>query len=481
MFLGPQSIHFWRQTDCLSFAQNFMMEDRGVFHPSLNYIGLRGDGEVASDFPLVYYLVGKFWQLFGQNEGIYRLLVFSLFSVALSFFYNSLRKVLGDIVWAGYISLLLFTSPMIAYYSCNFLVNIPAFSLAIIGMTCFFLFYKTGKSYLLWLSCLAYLIGGLIKIPALTTFVIIFFVYITEVIGLIKYKKDERIFKNRLWHVFPLLLVILPVALWLLYIKKYNLNNGGLFLVGLYPIWDLDSNQIKKIIDIFFEFWYKQHFSPTLHILTLLLLFWIFFNYKLIKPIERTFVILGTVGVILFILLWFQAQPIHDYYLTDTYILFLIVWAVSIKILLKRFPVVMKSVWMKVLFLGFLLYSIKYCEKEMNMRYNGWPNDSYNKYYRGLVELKPKMREIGISRFDTVIVMGDETINGSLYMLDQKGWSNYGGHMNNLDSAKIEKAISSGAKYMVTLDSTWEQKDFVKPFIHHQILTQDNYKVFLLR
>jgi len=195
----------------------------------------------------------------------------------------------------------------------------------------------------------------------------------------------------------------------------------------------------------------------------------------------RTFIILGFIGVSLYIILWFQALLHHDYYVTNTYIYFLIVWAVAIKIFIDRFPKVTNSIWAKLLFAAFLIYNIIYCEKEIDSRYNGWRNDSYKQYFQGLSDLKPKLREIGISRLDTVIVMGDETINGSLYMLDQKGWSNYGGHMNNLDSAKIEKAISSGAKYMITLDSTWEQKDFVKPFIHHQILTQDNYKVFLLR
>jgi len=31
------------------------------------------------------------------------------------------------------------------------------------------------------------------------------------------------------------------------------------------------------------------------------------------------------------------------------------------------------------------------------------------------------------------------------------------------------------------LDSTWQEKDFVKPFIHHQILQKDAYKVFKLK
>jgi len=213
------------------------MEDRGLFHPSLNYIGMRGDGEVASDFPLIYYLVGKLWQLFGQHEWIYRLFVFILFASGLSIFYNALRDFLKDTVWAGFISLLLFTSPVLAYYSCNFLVNLPALSLALMGLSCFFYFYKTGKNIYLWLSCIAYLFWGLIKIPALISFVIICFIYITEVLGIIKYRTDRKIFSSKLIQLFPLLIVISAEVLWLFYLNKYNKDNGGLFLVGIYPIW----------------------------------------------------------------------------------------------------------------------------------------------------------------------------------------------------------------------------------------------------
>jgi hypothetical protein len=481
LFLGPQSLHFWRQTDCLSFTQNFMMENRGLFHPSINYIGVRGDGEVASDFPLIYYLVGKLWQLFGQHEWIYRLLVFILFTSALVVVYNTLRNFLNDNVWAGFISLLLFTSPVLAYYSCNFLVNLPAFSFAMFGLSGFYYFYKTGKNVFLWLSCLAYLLGGLIKIPSLMSFVVICFIYVTEVFGIIKYRVDRKIFSSKLLQLIPLLIIVFAEVFWILYLNKYNKDNGGLFLVGIYPIWGLSKVEIKNIVDVFFNFWFTQHLSRALHYISLGMLLWIIVNLKRIKPILRAFIILCFVGVCLYIILWFQALLNHDYYVTNTYIYFLIVWAVAIKIFIDRFPKVTKSIWAKLVFSAFLIYNVWYCEKEINQRYNGWKNDFYKKSYQGLIDLKPELRKIGITRLDTVIVMGDETINGSLYLLDQKGWTNYGGFLNNKDSIMIERAIKSGAKYMILLDSGWVQKDFVKPFLYHQILQKDEYKVFQLK
>jgi hypothetical protein len=457
------------------------MENRGILHPSVNYIGVRGDGEVASDFPLIYYTIGKIWKSFGQNEWIYRFLVFSLFIFGISFFFSVSRIFLKDNVWAGFISLLLFTSPVIAYYSCNFLMNLPAFSFALIGLSAFFHFYRTGKNYYLWFSCLAYVIGGLIKVPALLSFVIICFIYVTESTGIIRYEKERKIFASRLSQMIPLLLVILVELSWIIYFNKYNKGNGGLFLVGIYPIWDLTRPEIKNIVDIFFDYWFTQHFSLAVHLVSLGMLFWTIYNLKRFIPVLKVFIILGFIGVLLYIILWFQALLYHDYYVTNTYIYFLITWACAIKILIDRFPKIAKSSWVKSVFILFILYNVWYCGKEIDLRYNGPRNDFYRNKYQGLSDLKPALRELGITRMDTFIVLGDETINGSLYLLDQKGWTNCGGFMNNMDSIKIKKAIHSGAKYMITLDSTWEQKDFVKPFTQHQIFTQDNYKVFQVK
>ena len=129
----------------------------------------------------------------------------------------------------------------------------------------------------------------------------------------------------------------------------------------------------------------------------------------------------------------------------------------------------MKSIWVKLIFLLFLGYNLVLCQKEIDSRYNGGRNDYFRENFQGLVDLKPKLREIGISRLDTVIVMGDVTINGSLYMLDQKGWSNYGGYMSNEDSVKIDRSIAHGAKYMILLDSVWQEKEFIKPYIKNKI------------
>jgi uncharacterized membrane protein (UPF0136 family) len=480
MFLAPQSIHFWRQVDCLSFTLNYMMEDRGFFNPSVHYIGQADHGEMVTDFPIIFYLVGNIWKLTGQQEWIYRLLIFTLFTIGLSAVFLMLRHWYKSFFWASMVSLLLFTSPVIVYYSSNFVMNMPAFSFALLGISSFYWFVRTSQSKWLWISMLFYLIGGLLKVPALMSFVVVVFIFSTEFLGIIKYRDEKPIFSKGLADAIPMLIVVVSVFLWVRFINSYNQGNEGLFLVGLFPIWDLSWEQINKIVTEFTDYWYKQHFHQVLHAVTLLAYLWIMWNIRRLSNIVKAFVILLLIGVTGFILLWFQAMPNHDYYLTNSYMLYLVTWAVAIKLLLRHKPAIVASNITKIVFLIFFIINVVHARKEVNIRYWGWWNTSYFQVYQPMEGLKEKMREAGISRDDRVIVMGEGMPNASLYTIDSKGWTNFGGHMNNTDSTGISLAIESGAKYMVMVDTTWLSKDFVQPFTNDLLIDHGSVQVFRL-
>lgn len=482
LFFGPQSVHIWRQADCTSITLNYMQEGRGLFHPATHYIGLAGNGEMISDFPILYYIVGNIWKVSGQQEWIYRLIVFLLFVGGLTAIYLVLIDWYNDFMLAASTTLLIYTSPVIVYYSCNFLMNIVSFAFALMALSSFYWYYKTTKVKWLWISALFYLIGGLIKIPALITFVIILFIYLSEVAGLIQYRKDHPIFPNKWKNSLPFIMVILLVALWVKYVTIYNRGNGGLFLVGIYPIWDLSWPEIKKIYDSFIEYWYGQHFHMSMHIATLLVFVWIIFRFKKLSTIEKTFVVLLPIGVLAFIALWFKAMPNHDYYLTNTYISFVVIWAIGIRLFVKLEMRPWLKYSLKVIIVALILGNAVHCKNEIETRYFHWWNNSYKQYYEPLRRMKPLLNDSGISRNDTVIILGDVNPNAGLYFLDVKGWSNYGGHMDNLDSTKMANVISMGAKYMVLLDTaTWQHKDFIQPYLNNELIDFENIKVYQLK
>jgi hypothetical protein len=233
-------------------------------------------------------------------------------------------------------------------------------------------------------------------------------------------------------------------------------------------------------VDEFTSYWYKQHFHQFLHAATLLAYLWIMWNIRRLSHIEKAFVILLFIGVVAFLALWFQAMPNHDYYLTNSYILYLVTWAVAVKLLIRFKPRIPVSYIAKIIFLVFFVINLAHARKELQIRYWGWWNNTYNQVHQPLTGLKEKMREAGINRDDRVIVLGDGIPNASLYMIDSKGWTNFGGHMNNTDSTGISLAIESGAKYMVVLDTTWLNKDFVKPFATDLLIDHGSVQVFHL-
>lgn len=480
-FLPPQAAHIWRQVDCLSFTINYMEEGRNFLNPSINYVGLAGDGEMITDFPIIFYTIAQIWKITGQEEWIYRLLVFILFSIGLTSIFVLLKRYTQNIFFSFLAALLLFTSPVIAYYSNNFVMNIVAFSFALMGLAAFGLFVRTSKTQWIWISAMFYLLGGLIKIPALMSFVVIVFIYLTDVLGIISYKAKEKIFPQKFVQGIPLVLVAGVVLLWVTFMKRYNEGNGGIFLSGIYPIWDLTSEQIRTIISDFRAFWYRQHFHLSLQIASIVAFLWTLIHFRKLTKIERVFIVLLPIGVILFVVLWFQAMPNHDYYLTNSYILFVVTWGIALKVLNTHYPKVVKTYAIQSALTILLVFNAFYCKKELSDRYTGWWNTHYLTHYAPLIEMKPMLRELGISHNDTIIAMADDIPNATLYYLDVKGWSNYGGAMNNLDLIKVQKSIAAGAKYMVVLDSIWLQKDFVKPFTQHRLLEYKGIQVFQLK
>ena len=221
------------QSDCLSFTLNYMKEDRGLFTPSMHHIGETGDGKTVSDFPLVYFLIGRLWRVTGQHEFIYRGFVMLLFFTALFLLQRTLLRLFKDPFYSVAVPLILFSSPVLVYYSNNFLMNLPAFSLAIIGWFFFFRYYADSRARDLWLAMAFFMPGGLLKILALLSFFAILGVYVIELSGKFQFRHDRPIFADLRKSVWPFIMVIGVVASRVLFVTRYNsVNNSSYFLVN---------------------------------------------------------------------------------------------------------------------------------------------------------------------------------------------------------------------------------------------------------
>jgi len=54
-----------------------------------------------------------------------------------------------------------------------------------------------------------------------------------------------------------------------------------------------------------------------------------------------------------------------------------------------------------------------------------WFHFDYSMHFKALETITPYLSEIGIKRTDRVLSLPDESINISLYLMDQKGYTSY--------------------------------------------------------
>jgi hypothetical protein len=476
--LEPRSVHAWRQTDCLSFTLNYSKEDRGFFEPSMHHIGETGDGKTVSDFPLVYFLIGRLWRITGQHEYLFRGFVMLLFFSALFLVQRTLLSMYKDPFYSIAVPLILFSSPVLVYYSNNFLMNLPAFSLALIGWYFFFQFYQNSRIKYLWLAMAFFTLGGLLKISALLSFFAILGIYAIELTGIYQFRKERRVFPDLKNSLYPFLMLIVLVASWVLFVTRYNsVNNSSYFLVGIMPVWDFTWPEIyKKYHDISTHWLYHNY--PG-YFQAIIFIFWLVM-LMLPRKNNRVFYYLNVVlalGVLSYLLLFYQVIAGHDYYWIDLFILLTIALVSFIFFLKQNLPLLYR--WGRVVLLVLLVFNVIYCREKIHERYHGAYMNFYDDYLKDFRASIPYNRSLGIEREDYVISMPEGTINASLYLMDQKGWTTYAKNFESIDF--YYDRISRGAKYLFVSDTSLLSQEYLAPFIAEPMGQFKSISIFDLR
>ena len=133
--LPPMGQHVWRQVMGLSMAKNYYQEDLNFMESSLDIrIDHDDKGLSYTEFPLIYWMIGKSYHTTGFSHINGRLTAF-LFSILLIFSSYKLVKIFkyDEIFCRWFIFFLSFT-PFFFYYSITLLPNLPSLSLFISGI-----------------------------------------------------------------------------------------------------------------------------------------------------------------------------------------------------------------------------------------------------------------------------------------------------------------------------------------------------------
>lgn len=473
LFKTPQGVHKWRQTDCAGQAFRYMETNAKFLEPRLMNLEYNKDGRTCSDFPLLYYMVGKIWAQTGHAEWIFRGTVLAIFFCACFLLYRTAERALQD-SWLGILTgLFMFVSPVIAFYACNYLMNVPALSFAVIGIYFFYRYHVSGKPGFLVLFAFFSLLGGLLKVSSLGPFAVLAGLWFLEQWGC-KMQDHGKLFPKR-WHAFSVFLAVPALAAaWFFYADWYNSHNiDGIFLIGTRPIWIVEEGQFSRILD---HIWENVHWSyfraSTQYILFGMFLFVILFGKGYVR-VWRS--LMGWMGLVflVFIIFFFEVLGPHDYYVIDFFLIApLILLAFSVLLRTRWQRIHSSGVW-HVLLLVFLVHNATFTRLRLNDQYSEgtWQNRDYYEKFQALEELQPRLEELGILGEDKVACMPDVGFNVGLYYLKHRGWNDYWWSME--DSISIGYPQAYGAKYLFLLDTTAAakpviQKNFNAPFFKYR-------------
>jgi len=177
----------------------------------------------------------------------------------------------------------------------------------------------------------------------------------------------------------------------------------------------------------------------------------------------------------------------HDYYLIEVYIFPILVVTCTFDLLKKHYPGIFNSLISKGVIFCLLLFNIYYARQKINERYMGWMNN-YQKN-KDIYTISPYLRQIGITPFDTIISIPDDS-HASLYLMNQKGWTEftderlYRGErvQYNRDSAGIRASVDKGAKYLIINGiSEIYEKPYLQPFCNNLAGNFNNVLIFNLK
>lgn len=159
----------------------------------------------------------------------------------------------------------------------------------------------------------------------------------------------------------------------------------------------------------------------------------------------KTHFILVSLGIVLYIILFFQVFNVHEYYLLNLLVIVPLIWLLVIHYLSAHRPEILQKKWLKAIAIVGLLFfvyngavqtRVKYSSEEKwvtespllseeNKNYYSWYHWYYSVSFQSLETIEPYLESIGVGKNAKVLSIPDGSINISLYLMNRKGYTNF--------------------------------------------------------
>jgi hypothetical protein len=493
-FFDPiQPIHECRKADSLSQAIQFSKGGH-LLGPKTHSISNFGTQEAAAEFPVIYYVVGQIWRLFGYHLWMAKLLSLGYLLTAIIAFRNVLlwyfKSEKITLVFSGVI----FSIPVLIYYADTLLPDVFSFASLLLAGS-FFLKYAQGRKVTSGLSFGFFLaLAVLIKITALIavlSFVGAFFFYSLH-------KKNRAYWQDRrtLFSIAVLLSTMILTYLWYSYAIRYNArHHSSIFSTTIRPIWEVDAATRWRIIKLLLDEHLKEIMQPILFVVVLIAVLILALRSQIVLFLKY-WVLIALIGISAYFILWFWVFEVHDYYFIEVLFFPLTLLALLLE---KRSHLIANHrvrQWVFGLGLSFIfLNTLSFTQVAAGnqnvivkntfltsqfIRGNwGWFYFNHQEGLQQLQDQTPALQRL-IAPTDTVFCFSDPYPNIHLSTIDRSGFSGYGFRAHVSDSFMIRRWIGMGASKLLLLQAD-TANPVIKPYLTHQLYHQNKVFVYDLR
>jgi hypothetical protein len=486
IFFGPSGTHQWRQSDCLSIAKNYYEEGMHFFEPKIHYQGPKG-GHAVSEFPILNYSAAVLWKLFGEGEYLYRLLEYLIYLAGIFTLFNTIGRYYRSWLMSFFAVSLLLTSPLLTFYSLNFIADVPALSLSIICYCLLYRFYKEKRVKHFYWSLFFGALAVLMKASAIVPLGMLAFFTFVDAFNLNRVFKTEKLFAKK-WLPFCLVIAVaLIIVSWYRFALNYNDNyKNAVFLLSVLPLWDMQQHEIFYNLKFLFNNHFPAFLNKPMLFLFFVLVMYVITKFKELNSFLKYSFIFSAAYFLLYLIFFFQVFNVHDYYLSNLMIFPVITFISFVHIISKTNFMAANSKFIMLFvcsvtlvnsFHAAAVYRLRMIkddklihwfpfvsqDEQNNVNWLFWFNE---KSVEKVKDLTPALREHGIKREDMVLSIPDQSFDISLYFMDQKGLTVSYDHIEH-DSTVVDQQLKRREiKYVVLSDTAVKRYKAYKRIEH---------------
>ncbi|GIV27576.1 MAG: hypothetical protein KatS3mg027_1390 [Bacteroidia bacterium] len=447
----PYGLHAWRQSMNFSMVQNFKENGHNIFKPAINNLLNQDDtGNLLLEFPLLQWLASFLPDMY---LSYFRWIVFIFSLIGFYYGYKLMNEICKDEVVSYAIMFIFLSIPVVLFYNANFNTDVPAISFSIASVYFWKRMLDSNQMYYGIYGFIFFTLSALLRLPA----IILSLAFLCVI-----FLSKNHIHKS-INFLFNLAASFLIIVIW--YYYQHKNNNYPVSNPSEYSLFVCTADDIREIIYALKDFQFNQLGFIFRNVISYIVIFLIILlGVKQIPVWLRNFTLIGIVGGIIYMLLWFKIFNVHDYYLIPVVPVFLVILVSISCILINNLGI--KNT--RIIFIILAVFSIYQGYENYHLRdfsplgYNLLTPENEEKlmlWFKYDDEIKwSKIRQLsvyksnllekyGIHQKDTAICNFDQSPTYVLSLFNLKGWTLFNASFSTMD--EYIKYAKKGAKFLI--------------------------------